>query len=211
MPDHTGNIQPQLDLEEHDHTNTAKRVTLAGGSASTTLGSVNIRNSDGTDNSYTTGGVYGQKVHVVGISDIYAEGTIAVGSSLTGHKPVATGFKDASGNNQFDLGDTTNGRWVSVKAQPLSSTVVSGQVKVAVTGTAVQFPSNTILNGIIISANATNTAVVTLGPSAVTNTVNGSGNGLVLLQGASTSAAISNTNALYLNGTAGDWVSFIAF
>lgn len=118
MPDHTGNIQPQLDLEEHDHTNTAKRVTLAGGSASTTLGSVNIRNSDGTDNSYTTGGVYGQKVHVVGISDIYAEGTIAVGSSLTGHKPLAGGFKNASGNNEFVTGDTTNGLDVDVTRLP---------------------------------------------------------------------------------------------
>ena len=77
-----------------------------------------IINSDVTDNSYTTGGVYGQKVHVVGISDIYAEGTIAVGSSLTGHKPLAGGFKDASGNNQFVTGDTTNGVDVDVTRLP---------------------------------------------------------------------------------------------
>lgn len=77
-----------------------------------------IINSDGTDNSYTTGGVYGQKVHVVGISDIYAEGTIAVGSSLTGHKPLAGGFKDASGNNQFVTGDTTNGLDVDITRLP---------------------------------------------------------------------------------------------
>lgn len=77
-----------------------------------------IINTDNTDNSYTSGGVYGQKVHVVGISDLYAEGTVAVSSSLTGHKPVAIGFKDGSGNNQFAPGDTTNGIDVDVTRLP---------------------------------------------------------------------------------------------
>ena len=27
-PNHSGNIQPQLDLEEHDHSNKAKRVSV---------------------------------------------------------------------------------------------------------------------------------------------------------------------------------------
>lgn len=36
MPDHTGNIQPQLDLEEHDHTNRAKRVNVVAGTITAT-------------------------------------------------------------------------------------------------------------------------------------------------------------------------------
>lgn len=98
---------------------------LTAGSAA--LGSVNIRNTDGTDNSYTSGGVYGQKVHVVGISDLFAEGTIAAGSSLTGHKPVAIGFKDGSGNNQFAVGTTAGGLTVDLGTNN-DVTITSGTV-----------------------------------------------------------------------------------
>jgi len=129
-------------------------VTLGAGSAA--IGSINIRNTDGTDNSYTSGGVYGQKVHVVGISDLYAEGTIAAGSSLTGHKPVATGFKDATGNNQFDLGDTTNGRWTNVKATVGLTDTQLRATAVPVSGTVtanLSATDNAVLDDIALKVN----------------------------------------------------------
>lgn len=96
-------------------------VVTGGGTAVTPVSTTapmptSTINSDSTDNSYQSGGVYGQKVHVVGISDLHVQGNTSVGSSLTGIQPVATGFKDATGNNQFVLGDTTNGLWVNVKS-----------------------------------------------------------------------------------------------
>ena len=46
------------------------------------------------------------------------------------------------------------------------------------------------------------------GGASVANTVNGTGNGYILEAGASASFAVSNSNALYINGTTGDIVSF---
>ena len=95
--------------------------------------------------------------------------------------------------------------------QPIGTLVSSGffgQAKIAVTATAVQLPSNVLTNGVIISAFSTNTAPITIGGSTVTNTANGTGNGTILEAGASISFAITNTNALYINGTANDFVSF---
>ena len=87
---------------------------------------------------------------------------------------------------------------------------IVGQVKVAITGTAVQFGSNTLLNGVIVTAASGNAAAVTLGGSTVTNTVDGTGNGYVLAAGASVSFALDNTNRIYVNGTANDFISFAA-
>lgn len=87
--------------------------------------------------------------------------------------------------------------------------MATGQAIIAVTGTAVQLASNVLINGVIITAHGTNAASVTLGPSAaLTNTLSGSGNGQELQAGASTSFAVPNTNNIWINGTAGDWVSF---
>lgn len=108
-------------------------------------------------------------------------------------------------------GDANGNLKVAVQASSssLPGSIATGQVIVAVTGTAVQFPSNTLTQGVIITAHITNSGSVTLGGAAVTNTLSGSGNGVELAAGAALSAAITNTNVLYLNGTAGDWVSFI--
>lgn len=84
---------------------------------------------------------------------------------------------------------------------------VVGQVKVTVTGTAVQFPNNVLLNGVIITNNGTTNCF--LGGSTVNNTGSGDGNGYILAPGASCSAAIDNTNLLYVNGTG--TTSFISF
>ncbi len=94
-------------------------------------------------------------------------------------------------------------------ASATSSAPATGQAVIASTGTAVQLPSNAILNGVLIYAKSTNTSFIILGGSSVTNIVDGTGNGHLLDPGATTSAAVSNTDALYINGTAGDIVSFI--
>lgn len=91
----------------------------------------------------------------------------------------------------------------------LPASIDTNQVIVAVTGTAVQFPSNALVNGVIITAHGANAASVVLGGATITNTLTGSGNGAELIAGSSVFTAVSNTNVLYLNGTAGDWVSFI--
>lgn len=90
-----------------------------------------------------------------------------------------------------------------------TSEAQTGQVVIAITGTAVRFPTNTLTHGLIITANPNNAASVAIGPVGVTNTLDGTGNGTVLAKGASISAFVLNTNALYVNGTANDWVSFI--
>jgi hypothetical protein len=104
---------------------------------------------------------------------------------------------DSDGNIQADI-----------LSNPLTSGIF-GQSKIAVTGTAVQLGSNTLTNGVIITALSTNTAAITIGGASVTNTINGTGNGYILEAGASVSIAATNTNVLYINGTSGDIISFI--
>lgn len=87
---------------------------------------------------------------------------------------------------------------------PLAAPVV-GQIKIAVTGTAVQLPSNTLVNGIVIKAKSTNNAAgAFIGGSGVTITDDGTGNGYKIVAGEAMSFAVPNSNALYVNGTLGD-------
>lgn len=91
----------------------------------------------------------------------------------------------------------------------LAQGMVYGQVKIAVTGTAVQLPSNPLSNGVIVKAKTTNnTACGTVGTSAVTNTYDGTGNGYGLCPGEAASLGVKNTNAGWVNGTAGDIFTF---
>ncbi len=90
----------------------------------------------------------------------------------------------------------------------LSTAPLNGQAKIAITATAVQLPSNVLLNGVIITALSTNAASIEIGTSGVTNTTDGTGNGYILAAGTSISFAVTNTNVLYINGTSGDIISF---
>lgn len=82
------------------------------------------------------------------------------------------------------------------------------QAKIATTGTAVQLPSNAgLINGVLIAANSNNVASIMIGGSGVTNTNTGSGNGVALAPGATLPFAVNNTNVLYINGTAGDFIT----
>lgn len=86
--------------------------------------------------------------------------------------------------------------------------VLSGQVKIVTTGTAVPIPSNTLLNGISIFANPNNAGTINIGPLGVTNAADGTGNGDVIQPGAARAFGVSNSSAIYINGTAGDWISW---
>lgn len=96
---------------------------------------------------------------------------------------------------------------------PLPLAPVTGQVKIAVTGTAVQLPAAVLLNGVVVkakSSNAAQTATVsgTVGSAGVTNVADGTGTGYLLAPGEASSFAVPNANALYVNGTAGDIFTF---
>lgn len=86
---------------------------------------------------------------------------------------------------------------------------VVGQVKIVATGTPVQFPANSLANGIMITANSANAASMVLGNSGVANLADGTGIGYVLAPGSSAPIPISNSKYVFVNGTAGDILSFI--
>lgn len=86
--------------------------------------------------------------------------------------------------------------------------VTSGQTKIATTGTAVQLGTGALVNGVVITANLNNSGPITVGPAGVNNTQNGTGNGYMLYPGASMSYAVSNLSPVYINGTAGDFVTY---
>ena len=91
-----------------------------------------------------------------------------------------------------------------------SSTIVTNQAKIAVTGTAVQLQSASapLVNGLALcAATGNNSTGITIGRSSVTNTVSGAGNGLILFPGQCAGIAISDANLVYFNGTAGDILS----
>jgi hypothetical protein len=96
---------------------------------------------------------------------------------------------------------------------PAPSAIVTGQIKITTTGVPVALPSNVLLNGIVIKAKVTNAAQTSVysamvGPSGVTTTYDGTGNGYPLAPGEAVSFACANSNLIYVNGTAGDVFSF---
>ena len=88
------------------------------------------------------------------------------------------------------------------------NTVLSGQKKIATTGTAVQLGSGALVNGVIITANINNAAPISIGPVGVNNTQDGTGNGYILNPGTSIAYSATNLSPIYINGTAGDFVSY---
>jgi len=142
------------------------------------------------------------------------EGAIA-DAAVTGDNSGTESAKLRGLNKIFaDVWDSVS-HYLKVNIQNTSLAVTTplagpfaGQAKIAITGTAVQLGSNALSNGVILTAKSTNTAIIVVGGASVANTVDGTGNGYLLAAGASVSFAVSNSNALYINGTAGDIVSF---
>ncbi len=93
----------------------------------------------------------------------------------------------------------------SLVQTPVPSIVVAGQVVIATTGMPVQLPSAALQNGIVVKSLTTNsTASQTIGGAGLTNAVDGTGNGYVMLPGEAAAFAVANANLIYVNGTAGD-------
>ena len=93
---------------------------------------------------------------------------------------------------------------------------ITGQVKIATTGTAINLPTGALVNGITVSAKASNAAQAgsyssTVGGSSALTTVNdGTGNGYPLAPGGSISFSSANANQIWINGTAGDVFAYAA-
>lgn len=90
----------------------------------------------------------------------------------------------------------------------LATGPATGQVIIAVTGTAVQLGDNALVNGVIVAAHVDNAEAMMVGGSGVTNVETGSGNGFILEPGAMVSFAIDNSNDLFVNGNINDILSF---
>jgi len=89
-------------------------------------------------------------------------------------------------------------------ATPTPAAIYSGQIKIATTNTAVALPSQAFSNGLVVKAKNTNVGNGFVGPSGVTATDDGTGNGYRLLPGEAWSGAPANASAVYVNGTIGD-------
>ena len=79
-----------------------------------------------------------------------------------------------------------------------------GQIKIAVTNTAVCLPYVYAQTGVIVKAKSANAGNGFVGGSAVTTTDDGTGNGYRLLPGEAWSGAVSGTSTICVNGTAND-------
>lgn len=145
-----------------------------------------------------------------GVSLNPMNGGVKVDAEDNGVRGFIQRFKFALGNIDTDDGDvsTSNPLPTSVDANALASQPIVGQVTIATTATEVQLPSHALTNGVIITAKSSNTNSITIGGSGVTNIIDGTGNGYILEAGSSISFAVTNTDVLYINGTAGDLISF---
>lgn len=91
-------------------------------------------------------------------------------------------------------------------ATPAPATVKAGQKAVA--ASASSLGAAALVNGVVVKARSGNAGAVWVGGPSVTTTDDGTGAGYRLLPGEAASFATSNTNAIYVVGTAGDVVYF---
>lgn len=90
-----------------------------------------------------------------------------------------------------------------------NSSVVSGKVAIITTGAAVALPSLPLQTGLSIKAGKGNANPIEIGGGAnLSSLESSSGNGFPLYPGDTISFGLSNSGAVWINGTAGDYVSF---
>lgn len=82
--------------------------------------------------------------------------------------------------------------------------VISGQIKIAVTGTAVPLPANVPGDSITVVAKETNVAKGFVGGTGVTRTDDGTGNSVGLLPTDSVTIVIDDSSKIAVNGSAND-------
>lgn len=180
-------------------------IIQVGGNAVTTTvpvsGTVTTTPS-GTQNVTGTGAAGVPATGVVTVQGIASGTVIPTSGSITGNVTVVQ-------PTAANLNATVVGTGTFAVQTPLPSTIVTGQAKVAVTGTAIQLGTNALVNGLVIKAKSTNNATCgTIGSASVTNTVDGTGNGYITCPGEAASFATNNSNVIYVNGTAGDIFTF---
>lgn len=90
----------------------------------------------------------------------------------------------------------------------VQSSLIAGQKKIATTNTQVQLGGTALSNGVVITANLNNSGPIFVGNTGVTTTNDGTGNGYALQPGASITYQINSLSSIYLNGTAGDFVTY---
>lgn len=124
-----------------------------------------------------------------------------------GPNPTTPYCQNAAGTGYVPCGSGGSG---GIPVQPpIPAVVVTGQALIAVTNTAVQLPSNALVNGLVVKAKSTNSASCgTVGKSGTTNTYDGTGNGYGLCPGEAASFAVPNSNLLFVNGTGTDIFTF---
>lgn len=87
--------------------------------------------------------------------------------------------------------------------------IIAGQVTIIATGVAVQIPNHSGYAGVVLRAKASNNnSGIFVGNPDVTVTDTGNGNGYKLLPGEAISYACTNSDELWVNGTAGDVIYF---
>lgn len=100
--------------------------------------------------------------------------------------------------------------WLQLAPDRGVPSVVSGKVAIVTTAAAVALPNNPLQNGIVVKAGKANSASISIGGSGtVNNTMTSAGNGYELAAGEAISLSVSNASFVFINGTAGDFVSFI--
>lgn len=96
-------------------------------------------------------------------------------------------------------------------AEAITGLLKSGNKAIATTGTAVALSTaKQLVNGVLISAPAGNSGIIYVGDSNVTNTAGASGNGYGLPAGKDLPLPMVDLSQVYINGTAGDYVTWVA-
>lgn len=184
--------------------NTTLRVTLATDVAlpagTNLLGVVGIdRTTPGTTNTVAIiSGQNGVAANVGVVGGNVPRVTLVTDVAL----PAGTNLLGKVGIDQSAPGSS------NLVQTPTPASIVPFQYKV--TAAAVQMAANALVNGITIKAKTGNNAAgVFIGGAGVTTTNDGTGNGFVLYPGDTLSLAISNTNVLFVIGTANDVLYFM--
>jgi|SRR5882757_4461288 len=112
-------------------------------------------------------------------------------------------------------GDNSVSSQIARKTPPASpipsEPLFSGIAIIAVTGTAVRLPSDSLMIGqIMISADPYNAASIMVGGAGVNAIADGTGNGFELRPDRGVIVEVSDLGQIYINGSAGDYVTFIA-
>ena len=144
---------------------------------------------------------------VVSMASTTITGTVAVTQSTS---PWVVSL--ASTTITGTVAVTQSGAWTVAVTLPVTATIPTGQAKIAVTSTAVQIDTSSVAltQGIVLTARLVNSASLWIGGSGVQNGFNpGTDIGYELFPGASVVVPANNANLLYMNGAAGDGLTWI--